>query len=178
MPTPVNFSQSFTYRDNRGFTGITRLHLHTTDESVTPPHDVAVLVAGLLSVMTNGALASSNGGLWTAPVLPPTFGAGTEFPNAEDVAHLIFTTGISGQIVKMTIPCPVAGIFLTTDYRTVDPTNASVIALVNRLTGVTDATNYMISPTSLAKVTSFIAGYRKRNRLDRRRVNNYTLAHP
>lgn len=165
--------QSATLRDCRGYTSV--LKFVGTNDNLTDLAGSCQDQVNDFAALSNAALVTAHGPYSLEPSFVPSYGAQADYRDVED--GLILTWGcVDGQLVRVRIPAPKTAIFLA-DGRTLNQANALVVtALSHALTGGVGGIAVIASIRTHSPIQTFINGFRKRNRNDRRRIANLTKA--
>lgn len=107
-PPALAWPQAFSWRDSRGFTGITRFHVSGTNQ--TDARANAIIILGYLLPVTNASFAGAHGA-WTSVASDVTNGSDDTYNNIETRVRFTFLTDTAG-VVQIEVPCPKESIFL------------------------------------------------------------------
>ncbi|HEX4504053.1 MAG TPA: hypothetical protein VH187_23285, partial [Scandinavium sp.] len=152
MATLVVSKLSYSWRDAKGFIGVTRYHVTADNSDIGYLTDLNAKVQELKNAiggLTNAAFAGSSLGVFftTGPTL--AYGDNLEYPAEWMKAVMQFSTDV-GSISRFKIPAPEIDLF-DTDGVTIlnDGTQAQVVAYVNAVKNVT-GTAYISTAGGLA----------------------------
>ena len=125
---------AYSWRDAKGWIGVTRFHISCPDDDVTFQADVSGLAVALKNAvggLTNAAFQSSNQVAFVGNNPTLTYGDNLEYPAEWMKAVFTFSTD-DGNISRFKIPAPEIDLF-DTDGVTIlnDGSQAQVVAFVN-----------------------------------------------
>lgn len=156
------YSQTATFRDDKGQTGVVRFFVTAATEDDARP--LALAIVNAMAALSNASLDAAQGAYTRSPA-PHTYGANAVYERIEDKANLTYQTA-SGAIHRYGIPAPKVAIFLA-DGETVDTANGLVATLTAALVAAGASRDGVA-------IDSFIGGILGRSPF-RRRFNIFTL---
>lgn len=172
MPNVVA-RNGLTLRDARGHTGKVGWY-YTYDPSaavdIANARSQCLAIAAAIEQLTN-ALAVTLTGLAGQGLAPNSYGANTDYANAETKARMTFLTQNTSApsqfgIAHIDVPAPLVSIFLA-DKQTVDPTNSAVVTFVTAMTTPDATAGQAVTKSNLVYLT-FLGGQLQRRKFQRK----------
>lgn len=150
FPNTGILPQSFTWRDAKGHTATTKIHINQGGGTAANALTRADLVQTAITGITNAAAQSANGIFgFTGTV---QYGTAANYQSVQQKARMVFED-VDGVFHRYEIPAPKDSIFLT-DGVTVDP--AAVSSYISAMTGNTSGAG--VSGKNGVLLSSFVGG--------------------
>lgn len=150
FPNPNVTPQSFTWRDAKGHTTVTRFFINYDAGTIDDAFNLAQAIRDALKGLTNAALQSASGVLGETGSVQ--YGGTGVFQSVQQKARMTWQDD-EGKLHRYEVPAPKVAIFLA-DAVTVNPTNALVLAYIASFTTVAA----FVSGKDGIEVAQFVGG--------------------